>query len=189
MVGKQGTGAVNGRIRNAAFEKIASPLGKTMDGPAPASGSDSLGWDELGFICEGLSFGQRPIRAAARDVTRRHNLGPRGAFILSLIFNGVVYPLELAAIFKVGRSLITAELTRLTDAGLIVATPGTDDRRRLRQALTPKGEAACQEVRGAMAHIVSRNLESYTVEEIRLFSRMLHDVRRLKDEEEEHDVC
>ena len=191
MVGKHGTGSVNERIRNAAFKKMASPLGKTMreQTPARATNSVDLGWDELGFICEGLSFGQRPIRAAAQDVTRRYNLGPRGAFILSLISNGVVYPLELAAIFKVGRSLITAELTRLTEAGLIAATPGTDDRRRLRQALTEKGKAACEEVRGAMARIVSRNLVGYSVEEIRLFARMLHDVRRLENEEEEHDVC
>jgi len=181
---------VNGRTRNAALEKVSSPLGKNLarQKPGPTPDGIALGWDELGFICEGLSFGQRPIRAAARAVTQRYNLGPRGAFILSLISNGVAYPLELAAIFKVGRSLITAELTRLTDAGLIVATPGTDDRRRLRQTLTPQGEAACNEVRGAMARIVSRNLGGYSVDEIRLFARMLHDVRRLESEEEEHDV-
>lgn len=181
---------MNDRIRHAALEKVGSPLGKTARrAPAPASEGAGLGWDELGFICEGLSFGQRPVRAAAREVTRRYNLGPRGAFILSLISNGVAYPIELAAVFQVGRSLITAELTRLTDAGLIIATPGTDDRRRLRQTLTAQGEAACEEVRGAMAHIVSRNLGAYSVDEIKLFARMLHDVRRLEDEEDEHDVC
>jgi DNA-binding MarR family transcriptional regulator len=182
---------LTGRIRNEALEKVASPLGKRVAKQPRATGTPPapLDWDELGFICEGLSFGQRPIRAAARSVTQRYNLGPRGAFILSLISNGIAYPLELAAIFKVGRSLITAELTKLTEAGLVVATPGEDDRRRSRQALTPAGETACEEVRGAMAHIITRNLSGYSPEEVRLFSRMLHDVRRLEDEEEEHDIC
>lgn len=189
-MGRNGIWALSGRIRNEALEKVASPLGKKVaKRPRESDEPAALGWDELGFICEGLSFGQRPIRAAARDVTQRHNLGPRGAFILSLISNGIAYPLELAAIFKVGRSLITAELTKLTEAGLVIATPGEDDRRRSRQALTPAGEEACEEVRSAMARIIQRNLSGYSPEEVRLFSRMLHDVRRLEDEEEEHDVC
>lgn len=189
-MGRNGVWTLTGRIRNEALEKVASPLGKKVTKQPRASGEPAkLGWDELGFICEGLSFGQRPIRAAARDVTQRYNLGPRGAFILSLISNGIAYPLELAAIFKVGRSLITAELTKLTEAGLVVATPGEDDRRRSRQALTAAGQAACDEVRGAMERIIRRNLSGYSPEELRLFSRMLHDVRRLEDEEEEHDIC
>lgn len=191
MVGRNGVWALTGRIRNEALEKVASPLGKKVANQPRAKGGQpaELGWDELGFICEGLSFGQRPIRAAARDVTHRYNLGPRGAFILSLISNGIAYPLELAAIFKVGRSLITAELTKLTDAGLVVATPGEDDRRRSRQALTPAGQAACDEVRASMERIIRRNLSGYSPDELRLFSRMLHDVRRLEDEEEENDIC
>ena len=190
-MGRNGIWALTGRIRNEALEKVASPLGKRVASQPRATTNQpaELGWDELGFICEGLSFGQRPIRAAARSITQRHNLGPRGAFILSLISNGVAYPLELAAIFKVGRSLITAELTKLAEAGLVVATPGEDDRRRSRQALTPAGDAACEEVRNAMAHIIRRNLAGYSPDELRLFSRMLHDVRRLENEEEENDVC
>jgi DNA-binding MarR family transcriptional regulator len=182
---------LNGRIRNEALKKVASPFGNKAAGQPPVRGEQpgELDWDELGFICEGLSFGQRPIRAAAHAVTHRYNLGPRGAFILSLISNGVAYPLELAAVFNVGRSLITAELTKLTEAGLVVATPGKDDRRRSQQALTPAGQAACDEVRAAMGHIISRNLSGYSPEQVRLFSQMLHDVRRLEDEEEENDIC
>lgn len=191
MVDQHGIWDLSRGARNATLEKVASPLGKKLGDQVRAHDAEPvpLGWDELGFICEGLSFGQRPIRAAARDVTRRYGLGPRGAFILSLISNGIAYPLELASVFKVGRSLITAELAKLSEAGLIVATPGKKDRRRSQQALTPAGEAACEEVRAGMARIISRNLAGYSQEEVRLFARMLHDVRRLEDEEEEHDVC
>lgn len=190
-MGQYGVWNLNKGVRNATLEKVKSPLGNKQGNQPHAHDAEpiTLGWDELGFVCEGLSFGQRPIRAAARDVTLRHGLGPRGAFILSLISNGIVYPLELAAVFKVGRSLITAELARLTEAGLIAATPGKEDRRRSQLKLTPAGEEACKEVRTAMARIISRNLAGYSVEEVRLFSRMLHDVRRLEDEEEENDIC
>jgi DNA-binding MarR family transcriptional regulator len=190
-VGKYGVRTLTRGIRDETLQKVASPLGKKVGGQARSRSAEpaALNWEELGFICEGLSFAQRPIRAAARDITRRYNLGPRGAFILSLISNGVVYPLELASIFRVGRSLITAELTKLTDAGLIVATPGKDDRRRSQQALTSAGEAACEEVRAGMARIISRNLAGYSPDEVRLFARMLHDVRRLENEEEENDIC
>ena len=90
--------------------------------PERASGIESLGWDELGLVVEGLAYGQRPLRAATRQVTRQYDLGPRGPWILSLIWSGKCYPLELSQALKTGRSLITAELARLTRAGLITAT-------------------------------------------------------------------
>ena len=156
-----------------------APLADSGGGPA------SLPWEELGLVVQGLALGQRPIRAAAAGVTKRFGLGPRGAYILSLISGGVVYPNELALALKIGRSLITAELTRLTDAGLIRAEPGETDRRRSQLSLTPDGEAACDEVRLAMRGFVTRNLAGYSVDEIRLFIRMLRDVRRLEPGEED----
>lgn len=147
------------------------------------SAIDTLGWDELGVVVEGLAFSQRPLRAATREVTRQYDLGPRGAWILSLISGGKCFPLELSKSLKAGRSLITAELARLTEAGLVTARPGRDDRRRSELALTDLGHQACQRVRDEMARIVRRNLSAYSAEEVRLFSRMLRDVRRLEDGE------
>ena len=148
-----------------------------------SSAVDALGWDELGLVCEGLAFAQRPLRAATRGVTRQYGLGPRGAWILNLISTGKVYPLELSDMLKAGRSLITAELARLTEAGLITASPGRHDRRRSELALTSLGQAACQQVRDEMARIVRRNLAGYSAEHVRLFSRMLRDVRQLEEDE------
>lgn len=175
--------------RQDLLDKLKSPLGAAQAGPrgVAADGPASMGWDEIGFLTEGLSFAQRPIRAAAAQVTRQHGLGPRGAFILSLISGGVAYPNELALALKTGRSLITAELTRLTEAGLVAATPGETDRRRSRLSLTAAGEAACEATRAAMHRIVTRNLAAYTAEEVRLFARMLRDVRQLPPGEEEPD--
>lgn len=151
---------------------------------AAAGSIDAMGWDELGLVCEGLAYGQRLLKAATRPVTRQYSLGPRGAFILSLISGGARYPLELANAMKCGRSLITAELTRLTDAGLIVAHQGEKDRRRSELALTAEGESACERVRGEMERLVRRNMAAYTADEVRLFARMLRDIRHLDDEEQ-----
>lgn len=174
--------------REATLRKIASPLGaedkRVLRAPLH-DGVDKLSWEELGFVIEGLAFAQRPIRAAARQVIQRNGLGPRGAFILSMISGGLCYPLELSTALKVGRSLITAEVSRLIEAGLVTASPGKEDRRRSQLELTEAGDAACAEVRAAMSNIVRRNLAGYTADEVRLLGQMLRDVRRLDGEEDE----
>ena len=147
--------------------------------------SNSLGWEELGLVAEGLAYAQRPLKAATRQVTRQYDLGPRGPWILSLISGGKCYPLELSQALKAGRSLITAELIRLTAAGLVTAQADSDDRRRSRLTLTALGRDACERVRSEMARIVRRNLAGYSAEEMRLFIRMLRDVRRLEADEAE----
>ena len=149
---------------------------------------EMLDWDELSSISHGLHFAQRPLRAAAQDVMRQYSLGPRGAWILGLISKGMIYPLELSNMFKAGRSLITAELGRLTEAGLITASVGKHDRRRSELALTPLGVTVAQRVSDEIERIVRRNLAKYSAEEIRLFLRMLHDVRRV-DESDVTDCC
>ena len=79
--------------------------------------------------------------------------------------------------------IASAELARLTEAGLVTASPGRHDRRRSELALTPLGQQACQRVRDEMARIVRRNLADYSVDEVMLFARMLRDVRQLEEDE------
>ena len=143
--------------------------------------SNNLGWDELGLVAEGLAYAQRPLKAATRQVARQYDLGPRGPWILSLISGGKCYPLELSRALKAGRSLITAELVRLAEAGLVTASRGAIDRRRSELALTPLGQQACQRVRDEMARIVRRNLAGYSVAQVRLLIRMLRDVRTMDE--------
>lgn len=157
--------------------------GKTGQQDVRKTDIESLGWDELGLVAEGLAYGLRALRAATRPITREYDLGPRGAWILSLIWAGKCFPLELSRALKTGRSLITAELARLTSAGLITATADSGDRRRSQLALTPLGREACERVRSEMARIIRRNLAGYSAEDVRLLIRMLRDVRRLEAEE------
>ena len=140
------------------------------------SAPPKLNWEEIGLLCEGMAFASRPLGVATLQVTAQYALGPRGAWITVLISTGVTYPLEIANVFNVGRSLITAELTRLTDAGLITATEGTD-RRRTKLSLTPAGEAACKAVRKGLSKLVMTCFANYSREEVLLCTKMLHDFR------------
>jgi DNA-binding MarR family transcriptional regulator len=139
--------------------------------------SGALDWQDLGFLCEGLAFARRPLEEGKEKVTRRYNLGPRGAFILNLLSNGLKYPLDLANALCCGRSLITAELARLTEAGLVDTRPGRKDRRRVELTLTTSGEAATAEIREETSRLILANLAGYSPDEVRKFAEMLRAVR------------
>ncbi len=168
-------------------DKREDILLKLKHGAQARSRADSAGapgrlnWGELGLLAEGLAFASRPLKRGTWDVTERYDLGPRGAWILNLISNGLVHPTDLSTVLAVGRSLITAELLRLTEAGLIVARPGQQDRRRSELALTAAGEAACLQIRNAISMIIHANLRNYSEDDIRQFTQMLRAVRGDED--------
>lgn len=164
--------------REKTLRNFSSELNRqTPERPAKPEGANfSAG--EVAFLAEGLAFGQRALRAATAKVTERYNLGPRGAWILNVVSNGVTYPLELASVFCVGRSLITAELVRLTEAGLIESRPGKDDRRKTELTLTPLGQQASQEVRAEFSEIVHRRLPGFDAAELRVAAEVLRALAR-----------
>jgi DNA-binding MarR family transcriptional regulator len=159
--------------REQTLKSFSSDLNHRTPVRAPLPGPSSIGWDEIAFLAEGLAFGQRALRAATQKVTERYDLGPRGAWILNVVSNGVTYPLELATVFCVGRSLITAELTRLTEAGLIDTRPGKADRRKTELTLTPLGRAASDEIRQELSEIIRRRLAGFDAAEVRLAAEVL----------------
>jgi DNA-binding MarR family transcriptional regulator len=135
-----------------------------------------LTWEEIGYICEGLVLAPRPLRVATGKITEEYSLGPRGAWITQLISIGeVVFPLDLTKFFQIGRSLITAELTRLSDAGLIAYKKSDKDGRRIELTLTPLGQSVQRRVKAELTKLVTRQLASSTREHALLFGRMLHE--------------
>jgi DNA-binding MarR family transcriptional regulator len=136
-----------------------------------------LSWDEINLIGEGLLLASRPLRLATQKITDEYLLGPRGAWMLRLISKGKVYPLDLAKAFDIGRSLITAELNRLSDAGLINYTRSDSDGRRLELRLTALGERVSRRVKQDLSKLITRRLSGYTREQVALCARMLLDFR------------
>jgi DNA-binding MarR family transcriptional regulator len=156
-----------------------------MKKKASRSNGLSLTWEEIGLFCEGASLASRPMGLAVKDITDEYSLGPRGAWITVLISTGQIYPLDLAKMFRVGRSLITAELTRLADAGLIEYEQNAEDGRRTNLKLTSRGNAVQRRVKEELSRLVLRRLTTYTREQVLLCSRMLHDFRVGGGEEDE----
>jgi len=136
-----------------------------------------LSWDEIGLICEGLAFASRLLWSSIKDITEEYSLGPRGAWIVRLVGRGDTSPLDLTNVFKVGRSLITAELVRLTQADLITYRKSASDGRRVELALTPLGRTVERRVKEGLTKLVTQRLSSYKREDILLFGRMLRDLR------------
>jgi DNA-binding MarR family transcriptional regulator len=161
---------VNAPSREETLKRLRSDVGMRL--PRRDARAEHIGWDDVGFVAEGLAFAPRALREATRSVTERHSLGPRGAWILNLLSHGVVYPLELASVFNVGRSLITAELTRLSDAGLIASRPGTD-RRKTELSLTDAGRAACAEIRSELSRVINGRLAGFEPGEVRLAAEVM----------------
>lgn len=159
--------------REKTLSKFSSELNRSTPARSAKAGDVELGRPEIEFLAEGLAFGPRALRAATDKVTERYNLGPRGAWILNVISHGVAYPLELASVFCVGRSLITAELARLTEAGLVDARPGQHDRRKTELTLTPLGKRASEEIREELLAIVRRRLAGFDGPEVRLVAEAL----------------
>jgi DNA-binding MarR family transcriptional regulator len=141
------------------------------------AGELDLTWGEIGLLCQGMSLASRPMDLAVKQINDEYSLAPRGAWITVLIATGLIHPLELAEQFRVGRSLITAELTRLADAGLIQFEQHARDGRRTELKLTPLGNTVQRRVREELSKLMLRRLAAYTREEILLCSRMLHDFR------------
>lgn len=137
-----------------------------------------LVWADIAFLVHGMAFAPAPLHRATRGVTQRHDLGPRGTWMLNLIAIGLNHPHELAEMLRIGRSLVSAELARLSDAGLIAAQPGKTDRRRSELTLTAAGEAALEEVHGELTRLVTESLSHYTPDELRLCGRILADMQQ-----------
>jgi DNA-binding MarR family transcriptional regulator len=136
-----------------------------------------LSWDEIGFLCEGVSLASQPMWLAVKEITAEYSLGPRGAWITVVISAGEVYPLDVAKVFRVGRSLVTVELTRLIEAGLIVYEQNASDGRRMELKLTPLGNAVQRRVKNALSKLVHECLSGYKREDVLLCARMLRDFR------------
>jgi len=137
-----------------------------------------LSWEEIGLLCEGLSLASRPMGLAVKGITEEFSLGPRGAWITVLIAaEWVLFPLDLAQVFQIGRSLISAELTRLTNAGLISYRQSAKDGRRAKLKLTSLGDTVQRRVKEELSKLVLQRLSSYKCEDILLCTRMLRDFR------------
>jgi DNA-binding MarR family transcriptional regulator len=138
-----------------------------------------LTWEEIGFLGRALAVAPKQWRAGALMVRERYSLGPRGPWIIGLIASeDSCTPSDLTAVFQCGRSLITAELNRLADAGLIATRKSDEDGRQVRLSLTAEGQQVRQEVGEALVTLINERLAGYSREDVLFCARLLSDFAR-----------
>jgi len=86
-----------------------------------------------------LGFGQRKM--AALEAT---GVSLKEQFVMVALLDSPMTQLELSALVKIDKSVISATLDTLEDKGLVVRTPDPRDRRARRPMLTPRGRKICQ---------------------------------------------
>lgn len=94
--------------------------------------------EDVSRFCSVVGLGPRKLGEARAKITEKYKLGPRGAWIMGMIGEGVDLPSRMSDLLCIRRSLFTAELDRLVDAGLVKATRDQRDGRRLRLSLTAR---------------------------------------------------
>ena len=113
---------------------------------------------------EGITGGQASLLAQIR---RNPDLGVR----------------ELAAREGVSAPAMTRYLDRMEAAGLVVRTRSTQDARRIRLALTPKGVRALRSVRRRRTAWLAERLEGLSPSELAALDRASEALSRLVEDE------
>jgi len=138
--------------------------------PKPAP---QLSEQEVALFCTAVGVAPKGMADAAADLIERYDLGRRGAWIMGMISSGLNSPSRLSDAFCIGRSLVTAELNRLVEAGLVETRKDAKDGRRLRLHLTEIGEVENERVQASVNALVNGKLSGYSREQVMLCAEVL----------------
>lgn len=153
---------------------LARPQGgDTVDVESPAR--PDLSAYEIALFCNVLGVAPLQLAKAREAITARFDLGPRGAWIVGLLEVGVNSPSGLTEVLCIGRSLVTAEINRLLQAGLISGNQDASDGRRTVLALTDEGKQVSRELRQTVNDFVTSRLAGYSREQILAATTLLQD--------------
>lgn len=89
---------------------------------------------------------------------------------------------DLAAVFKVVKSSITAIINRLVDHGYVERTPAEEDRRVIELSLTEEGQKVYEQVDKQVQDIVSSYLIHFNEAEVETFIGTYEKLARLMTE-------
>lgn len=148
----------------------------TVDCPAIEQNADAvpaLSEEDVALFCRAIGVAPRRMGRGARDVIARHDIGQRGVWIMALVSAGVDSPSRLSDVLCISRSLFTAELGRLSAAGLVVTEKDVSDGRRLKLQLTEKGAAASRQLQKTINIFVNETLAGFSRADVLKCARLL----------------
>ena len=109
--------------------------------------------------------------------------GGQASFLAQIRANPELGVRDLAAREGVSAPAMTRYLDRMEKAGLIVRTRSTEDARRIKLALTPKGVRALRSVRRRRTAWLAERLEGLSVSELAAIDRAVEALSRLVEDE------
>ncbi|MFD1613203.1 hypothetical protein ACFSCW_15465 [Sphingomonas tabacisoli] len=143
--------------------------------PAPDEAMLSPG--EIGALIEALTFAQRELVSAVKDLRDDYRLGPRGPWIVGQINRGQFRTqADVVRYYKVGRSIITDEMRMLHQAGLVATRTYENDARQLGLTLTTLGEKFADRIGQALGMVIRERVSHYSRPEILACTRLLRDL-------------
>lgn len=155
--------------------RLTKALTKGRSDAANAPERPDLSAYEIALFCNVLGVAPLQLAKAREAITARYDLGPRGAWIVGLLEVGVNSPSGLTDVLCIGRSLVTAEINRLLQAGLISGNQDASDGRRTVLALTEEGKQVSRELRQRVNDFVTGRLAGYSREAILAATALLQD--------------
>jgi DNA-binding MarR family transcriptional regulator len=105
-----------------------------------------------------------------------HGLGIRGIWTLSAISEGHASPGEIARLMMLPPSVVSGDLNRLIDAGLIERRRDDSDGRRLVYTLTEAGRVLLSDAHAVYVDVLGGKIGSYPPGEIERLLRMLYEI-------------
>lgn len=147
----------------------------SSDTPKRRKSAPLLSREDIGYFSQALASSRGQFSHATKAMCAEFGLAPRGPWIIGLLGRQPRSPHELADFYGVGRSLITAELARLSEAGLIEQVKDAADGRRVTLSLTPDGWKVYQRLGEDLSSFLTQRLSGYTRDEIMLCARLLSD--------------
>jgi len=130
---------------------------------------------EIAVFCNVLGVAPRQLANGREAITERYDLGPRGAWIIGLLEIGVNSPSALTEALCIGRSLVTAEINRLLQAGLVAGNQNAQDGRRTILELTEEGKSVSKELRRTINDLVTSRLAGHSREDVLACIALLQD--------------
>lgn len=120
------------------------------------------------------------VRLAGRSKSML-NVGDLGAEFSALLLlfplhhHGPLRVTDLAEVKQADPSTVSRQAAQLVKAGLARREADPDDGRASRLAITPAGERACDQLRGARHAMLSEVLSAWPAERVAAFADLFHD--------------
>ena len=139
---------------------------------------ESYSADEVGRFFGALASARDQFGQVTKELSRKYGIGPRGPWMVGLIGREPASPNQLATFYRIGRSLVTAELKQLQDAGLIFYTKSESDGRKVELSLTPLGNELRDRLTQGLAQQMSDRLGRYSRQDVMACAELLSDFAR-----------